>query len=193
MGLDQYIYRCSKIGKKALAQFNGKRESEIDWHEYMTLHKNSVDKHPEMYSDLMDILQPVKLVETLINMHRIREDHDVPSHYEIGFRSVGNGETMWRFYGEPEEKSITVSLTDDELKPYIYDQPAEYYICRGKEVYYMRKHYDTQDAIYETYEGDIQNCGYYHMTQEMIEALNDEEGRRVLDPDAKTLYYHEWY
>lgn len=193
MGLDQYVYKCSKIGKKTLLQLDGKREAAIDWREYMALRKDGVDEHPEMYSDLMDILQPIKLVETLINMYRIREDNDVPSHYEIGFRSTGNGKTTWKFYGESEEKPVTVSLTDDELKPYIYDQPSTYYICRCKEVYYMRKHYDTQDAIYDAYDGDIQNCGYHHMSQEMIEVLNDMEGKRILDPNAKTLYYHEWY
>lgn len=193
MGLDQYIYRCSKIGKKTLSQLNGKRESEIDWHEYMALRKDSVDKHPEKYGDLMDILQPIKLVETLINMYRIREDHDVPAHYEIGYRSVGNGQTTWSFYGDPEEKPITVSLTDDELKPYTYDQPTDYYICRGKEVYYMRKEYEVQDSIYELYDGTIENCGYHHMSENMIDVVNECAGKKVLDPTATNLFYHEWY
>lgn len=193
MGLDQYIYRCSKIGKKTLLQLNGKRKNEIDWHEYMALRKDGVDESPEKYGDLMDILQPIKLVETLINMYRIMEDHDVPAHYETDYRSMGNGKITWGFYGESGEKPITVSLTDDELKPYIYDQPTDYYICRGKEVYYMRKHYDTQDAMYDLYDGDIQNCGYHHMSEVMIHDLNDLEGKKVLDENATNLYYHEWY
>jgi hypothetical protein len=113
MGLDQYVYRCSKIGKKTLLQLNGKRENEIDWHEYMALRKDDVDENPEMYGDLMDILQPIKLVETLINMYRIMEDHDVPAHYEIGYRSMGNGKKIWGFYGR-------VSLVRVAIKRYTF-------------------------------------------------------------------------
>ncbi len=193
MGLDQYIYRCRKIGKKALLQLNGKRKSEIDWHEYMVLHKDRVDKRHEMYGDLMDILQPIKLVKTSIDMYRIRENHDVPAHYEIGYRSEGDGQITWSFYGDPEEKPVIVSLTDNELKPYTYDQLTDYYICRSKEVYYMRKEYEVQDSIYELYDGTIENCGYHHMSENMIDVVNECAGKKVLDPAATNLFYHEWY
>lgn len=192
MGLDQYVYQMRKVSQKNIQEFNKKNVDDLP-DGVLTINKASVDENPNMYKDILPILTPIKLVATLIDMERIKKDHNVPEYYQIGSRSCGGGSIGWGFYAPERRGYVDVTLDEDELKSYLYDEERDYYICYYKEVYYMRKHYDTQDLMYEIYEGEIENCGFHHMSQEMIEALNESEGKRVLDTRAKSLYYYEWY
>ena len=141
MGLDQYIYRLSKVGKDTIKKLNGMHKDDIDYHDYMVVSKETIDKYPNSYSDILDILRPIQVKNTFID----------------------------------GEKTV------------------DSYICKRKEVYYMRKEYEVQDSIYELYDGVIDNCGYHHMTEDMIDVVNECAGKKVLDTQANNLYYHEWY
>ena len=191
MGLDHYVYRMKQIGKKTLLQLNGKKEDDFDYHEYLILDKDYVDDNPSMYKDIMTILRPIQIVKEYVNMDLIRKDNNIPEDWHLGLRSYGEDIT-YGFYGR-DHQSKQVHLTVEQHKKYEYSELVDSYICYCTEVHYMRKEYDIQDAMYELHDGDIQNCGYYHMSEEMIDKLNELSGRKVLDESATNLYYHEWY
>ena len=191
MGLDQYVYRMKKIGKATAKQLEGKNTAEIDYNKFVVMDQDYVDKNPDMFSDIKDILTPVTVIDTTIDIERIKKDYDVPEHWCIYMRSFMGGGATYGFSGDG--KSVTVSLDDNKLKQYLLEENTPSYVCYMTEVYYMRKHYETQDAMYDLYDGDIQNCGYHHMSEVMIHDLNDLEGKKVLDENATNLYYHEWY
>lgn len=190
MGLDQYIYRMKKIGKDTLKELNGKHMDNIDGSQYMTIDKRFVDSAE--YRDLADILQPIKLVATYIDEQKIKRDAKIPDDWQRTFEMTGRDLIKYVYGKNGECKSVVIPRSVFESR-YLYDQEKDFYICRCKEVYYMRKFYDVQDAMYDLYDGDIENLGYHHMSEKMIYTLNDLVGKKVLDTDATNLYYHEWY
>lgn len=195
MGLDQYIYRLSKVGKDTIKKLNGMNEDDIDWHDYMIVSKETMDKYPNCYSDILDILRPIQVKNTLIDIDRMEKDYHVD-----GLRCRG---TIMSYKGivyeyvkktpDGNHETISISLSEEQLKKYRYEKTVDSYICRRKEVYYMRKEYEVQDSIYELYDGAIENCGYHHMSEDMIHAVNECAGKKVLDPAATNLFYYEWY
>lgn len=195
MGLDQFVYRMSKVGRDTLKQLNGKNEKDIDFRKFLVISQDEADWHPDMYSDIKDILSPVYMIYTFVNITKIRQDYEVPEDWEIGMKSYGGGEVTYGFrkYVDKEWKTKSVTLTDDELKKYLYDEEIPSYICYKKEVHYMRKEYDIDDAMSELYDGTLENCGYHRMNVDMIDTLNELSGKKILNPDATNLYYHQWY
>lgn len=191
MGLDQYIYRLKQVGDKTIKALQGKKVEELDWHKYLVMDKNGVDCKPEMYKDIMHLLRPIKLIESYVDVEKLKKDAGVPEDWSLTCRSIMGSEITYTWGDLNGHISATVNK-DNEDK-YVYEKEIESYICYCKEVYYTRKEYEIQDIMYDLYEGDIENCGYHHMSEDMIEALNEGEGKKVLDTDATNLYYHEWY
>ena len=191
MGLDQYVYRLKQVGDKTIKVLQGKMTNDLDWKKYLVLDKQGVDQKPEMYKDIMHLLRPIKLKELLVNLDQLKKDAGVPDDWDITCRSIMGTETTYTW--GTIDNHISATVNDDNSDKYVYEKEVESYICYCKEVYYMRKHYDVQDDMYNLYDGAIENCGYYHMSEEMIDMLNFKEGKKVLDTQANNLYYHEWY
>lgn len=195
MGLDQYVYRLSKVGKDTIKKLNGMYEDNIDWHDYMIVSKETVDKYPNSYSDILDILRPIQVKNILLDVDRMEKDYHVDG---LDCRSTimnykGITYEYLKKHSNGDCEQISISLSEEQLKKYLYEKTVDSYICRRKEVYYMRKEYEVQDSIYELYDGVIDNCGYHHMTEDMIDVVNECAGKKVLDPAATNLFYHEWY
>lgn len=191
MGLDQYVYRMKQVGQKTIKAMDGKHIDDIDYHKYLVLDKKGVDNNPEMYRDLMSLLRPITIVESYINVAQLKKDAGVPEDWSLISRSIMNGETTYTW--GTFDNHIKATVNDDNSDKYVYEERIPSYICRCTEVYYMRKHYEVQDDMYDLYDGAIENCGYHHMSEEMIDMLNFKEGKKVLDTQATNLYYHEWY
>lgn len=190
MGLDQYVYRLKQVGTKTIKALEGKMAEDLDWKKYLVLDKQGVDQS-EMYKDIMHLLRPIKLKELRVNLDQLKKDAGVPDDWDVTCRSIMGTEITYTWGTMNNHISATVNA-DNENK-YVYEKEVESYICYCTEVHYMRKEYDIQDAMYDLYDGDIENCGYYHMSKEMIDKLNELSGKKVLDNSATNLYYHEWY
>lgn len=191
MGLDQYIYRLKQVGSKTVKALNGKHMEELDNKVYLILSKSGVDKYPEMFKDIMNILRPITLIDSFVDVNKLKRDAGVPDSWGLTCRSyVGNEMT---YTWGTMDNHISATVNDDNKDKYVYEESVPSYICYAKEVYYMRKHYEVQDDMYDLYDGVIENCGYHHMSEEMIDMLNFKEGKKVLDTQANNLYYHEWY
>jgi len=191
MGLDQYVYRLSKVGKDTIKKLNGMNEDDIDWHDYMVVSKEAMDKYPNSYSDILDILRPIQVKNILVDTERMEKDYHVDGLYCRG--TIMSSKGIVYEYVDGNHETISIALSEEQLKKYRYEKTVDSYICKRKEVYYMRKEYEVQDSIYELYDGVIDNCGYHHMTEDMIDVVNECAGKKVLDTQANNLYYHEWY
>lgn len=190
MGLDHYVYRMKKIGKETLKQLNGKHADEFDWHKYLVLDAEYVETERGMYEDLKGVLQPITVIKTFVDIPRIEKELEIPNTAGIIMTSH-QGNTTTYIWNTPDHKSFT--LNEQNEKEYTYNEEVPSYICYCTEVHYMRKEYEIQDAMYELYDGDIQNCGYYHMSEDMLDKINELSGRKVVDSSATNLFYHEWY
>jgi hypothetical protein len=78
-------------------------------------------------------------------------------------------------------------LSDRYLVPTVND----FYVCDTREVMYWRKEYGLQAYFYEQL-GDVENCGYYHLDEEFINAFNWAYPSWHIDY-GDGLFYHEWY
>ena len=91
-----------------------------------------------------------------------------------------------------------VTIKEDELKNFIYEEEEVFWLMELEEVGYWRKEYELQNQIYEMFKKDgieIENCGYYKLDKNKIYEIdkynNGEQGLIYhIDDD---LFYHEWY
>lgn len=94
------------------------------------------------------------------------------------------------------EKSISIP-TKDIAEKYTVVNDVVMLCCAIKRGAYWRKDYPLQERIYEASPYTIENCGYYPLTDEMEEVINDDltmNGDHPLHAeDGEVLVYHEWY
>lgn len=191
MGLDQYLYRVSKIGDGLAKRLEGKNTSDVSG--YFILGREYIEDEEiqRTFKDLLPYFTKVRMLRTEIDLDRIRRDNGIPQDaYWIDSRHVGN-----------ERSEITFALPDGtdktvewDAQRYTFEEPFDAYVCQKEEVYYWRKAYDVQDYIYDALKPtDVENCGYYLLSPDII---NDMVERGFIDycfDDSGDIFYHEWY
>ena len=88
------------------------------------------------------------------------------------------------------DKTIEVSLSEIEEK---FKKEITYdgYAVELQRVAYWRKDYDLEDRIYEQLDREIENCGYYLVTNKDLEELDLLD---IIDCEPNDdIFYHEWY
>lgn len=193
MGLDMYMYRAKKLNEAEVKSLIGKHAQKIaEESDYTYFTKNEVLDDPEL-AELMPMLTTVTMKNTFINMEKIRKDNEIPEDAYIAGSSYSNKGNSYSFRNDSGFHK-EVSLPEDVLQTYLFDADEEYLVCHMEEVAYWRKEYDVQDFIHENIEADILNCGYYEVSQELLDRLYDMgEVEELYCEDDEKIFYHEWY
>lgn len=183
MGLDQYIYHVTKTHYDEQHTFN---RSELSDHVVIPVQEIDLP----MYAGLKPYCQKLKVLNEYYDVAKMRADH-----------GLSDDAFIWRYTAD----SITIGdgkhdvEIDDETvrQKYTIQKVEEEYVCHTHEVYYWRKAYDVREWFEDHIDSKIENCGYYPLSAETLEAFD----RRFLDanfpripPDENSeLVYHEWY
>ena len=179
MGLDMYLYRARK-------------ESDFE-KAGITIPLDEFEKHRDMYKALMPFLTKVDHLTPCYDIDKICQDFGLDrATIYLCFQS-SDGERRFT-----DHAGNFANLTEDQVKKeYLIHKNITYYICDLCEVYYWRKAYDVEDAIYEACNFEVENCGYYRMTQKMLAAIKRKDPRFKErfheDISQKDIFYHEWY
>ena len=191
MGLDQYLYRVSKIDDGLAKRIEGKNRRDLQ--EYFILDSEGVesDETQRMLKDLLPYLTKVKMLRTGIDIERAKKDNNVEMDYDwIGYHYSGDKRAGLWFIGNVGAEE----LVECDVEQYEYEEPFEAYVCQKEEVYYWRKAYEVQDYVYDALKPtQVENCGYYLLSPDII---NDMVERGFIDycfDDSGDILYHEWY
>lgn len=184
MGLDMYIYRCSK--PRLIA------DNVYDRSELYGIVLSAEDLDNPKFKDLAPYCAKVRVINHYYDMKKIREDYKLSEDSYIwayGSHGITLGD-----YINGRRKDVTISREDVDRK-YTIDREEIRYVCDRDEEMYWRKEYDIQKFFYEHL--PVENVGYYKLTRDLIEEFNREypEDAFVAEEatDSSALFYYEWY
>lgn len=182
MGLDMFIYRCSK------PKLEPDRVYKRDELGGVIISAEEMDL--PMYKMLRPYCTPCKVRNRYYNIEQIRKDHGLSDASYIGMESYAS----ITVYDPSDQRSVDIVRSTINEK-YITEEVEDSYNCNCEEEYYWRKEYDLQNFFYHHF--TVENCGFYMLTAEIMEELNERfPGHHVVPEDPtedSALFYHEWY
>lgn len=192
MGLDMYVFRIRRVN------LNNRIYShdEIDALNLTTCTVDGFERAGSAMEQLRPYASKIQVVNDYYNLEQIIQDYKLPANSHIGMIS-GSGITVSGRDSNGQRVSADISSAEINSK-YIISKTEDAYAWNSQQVAYWRKHYSLQEMFYDLI-GDVENCGYYKLSREMIEALYDEYAEDVgaipLEDatDDVALFYHEWY
>ncbi len=184
MGLDMYIYRCSKPDLKPNKVYDSAEISDIMLTEE--------ELKEQMYRDLTPYCEKIRVINHYYDMEKIRADYGLSQDAWI-WCWCGSGITV----GDKTptgRRDVEISHEDIETK-YTVSKEEIRFVCKCEEEKYWRKAYEIQDFFYDHY--PVENVGYYKLSKEVIEEFNKRYPRDAFEAEDETessaLFYHEWY
>ena len=192
MGLDMYVSRISKV--------------DLEYRLYTSDEINDIGLNVCTIKDFenaglaMEQILPyaskIQTVNEYYDMEKIKADYNLPGNSHIGMISPRGIRVGGR---DADGQYVSVDISPDDIRGnYTITEVEDCYAWQSEEVAYWRKNYDLRDAFYDLI-GYVENCGYYVIDAEMINALQVEFEDDMCDVPAENptseqaLFYHEWY
>lgn len=194
MGLDMHLFRVKTIPQSCIDKMRGKTAEEIqnEW-------SNSLIFDPSKETGTTDLLPYAKKIEIIaryFDLCKIKECYNIPQDAWISGESVSDTEHHFSFC--EDQKSIGVSIPNDEIKKFIFSRIERRYIVFVEELYYWQNAYIIQDAFYERF--PIVNCGFHQVNNESLKEICEEAMAKndflelpIYCEDDEGIFYHEWY
>ena len=209
MGLDMHLFAISKLTDNELKKYHNHPIELLDDTNISVIRKETIEDEEEaMIEGIKSCLSEATVIDSLIDIKKIKIDNDIPDDAYISGQCYSFEFTEYIFRNDKGFRK-EVKLPNDELyDKYVIHPESDVYLFHKHEVHYWRKYYNLQNLIHEMIEEDnntdVMNCGYYPLTDEQIEQINDflaqhpyEDGTHdeVFDRNTEdeTIVYWEWY
>lgn len=191
MGLDMNVYM---IQRPVLD--SGKVYDSNDFNDDEIVIREAEINEP-LYRQIIPYCTKVQVVNHYYNLAEIGRDYGMTEVHIGGWSCDKNG-SRTSFYGCKNGKNEHLTLSDDLIdSKYTIDREEICCVCVREEIRYWRKAYDIQEWFHEHISEQVENTGYYILTEEMIRAFNKrfpEDKLPVEAPDVNgALVYWEWY
>lgn len=186
---NQYVYKLKKMSKSALSEFDKKYYEDINSDEYIIIDKDDVNNCPKMYEDLNKIISSITLISSALNIDKIRKFYDIPRDYTLVHCKINNGKIGCIFSDVDKIKKITLLIGNPKM--FFQEEEKEYFICKCNQKYTLENRSDIVEIIKRTYNGNVDDKGFYWISSDMIKKIN-----RVLSPKISTntsnLFFHSY-
>ena len=190
MGLDMYAVKIRKPTTEEIEKIKQTKELPDN---FIGIPAENIDDND--VRDLKPYSEKLSIVTAYIDMAKIRKDFKVEDAMRIGAECYSAEGVKWTFFGN--STSMNVALTQKEIdEKYTITKEEERYVSHGEPIGYWRKAYDLQEAIYDAYDGMIENLGYHKCNEKMIShmiAAPYDAGLHEVIKDDDVIFYHEWY
>lgn len=194
MGLDMFVFAMKKMTKeekeKLETEPNEKNTDAMKLTHY-TINKETKDRLSELLQVFPDSVFDLML--PYYDMEKIWKEHDGRGKYPGGYVCLYGDKSTGFHIGEKY-----IELSNEEIdQKYIFEKSTPCLVVHTREAAYWRKNDDLQEKIYEQLNRQIENQGYYGLSEDDIEALahEDRQFAKLLEnrKDDETYFYHEWY
>lgn len=192
MGLDMYIYGIEDISNENIPENLDEKWYDDRGYNYCILYD---EEDEALYRDLYDYSLIRNVVYTETDWEKFKKHHHLSEDAQLW--RVSSNNTYSFTWGNNLENNKEFQIS--ELKKYDIKVVRKTLIFRKKELAYWRKEYDLQDLIYNNYDGEIYNCGYHYLNDEIMKKINNYLKKRHIDKqdlnnsDYPIKMYHEWY
>lgn len=182
MGLDMYLYKLKKPDIK-MGIYNWD-DPVID----QLLQISQDEYEQEMYAQIHPFCTRIFVKREDYDYEKIAADYDM----KMPIRISGFGTGGCTFTDDVSH----VSILPEDIKKYQKPFMQTMYVADKEQVYYWRKAYDVQSMLYNKMECEIENCGFYLLTEELAEEIakiDAEFDTSIVSDDRANIFYHEWY
>ena len=220
MGLDMYIYKISKISEQEALWMFGKPISFLKEKFPRCDFFPVPEEDSEDYALVEGLVPYAHKIAVLVekwNFEKIRKGFGIPDYATDGrVCMIGGGKTCFSFTKpvsdfcgceEEDEESesddapenaserFEAEIPDDEQEKYVDVVAESAYVVKQEEIAYYRKYYVLQEALHQLSPVTVENCGYYEMTDDMLDAVSDYDNFFQTPDleDGEALFYWEWY
>jgi hypothetical protein len=184
MGLDQYMFRVSKV--KGIRKGRSYERDDSLLEGCIFIPAEEIDE--DMYVALKPFATPIKMSDQVYNMERIIKDYNLSDDAYIGSFIGG---TITVTSGDKR-----VSISDEEVHAkYITTRFRDIYAVASEEIYYWRKAYEISEFMNDAV-GPVENCGFYAVNRDVANDLLEYDSK--IDPNDfpetdSNVMYHEWF
>jgi len=185
MGLDMFMYKATTPG------IDSNKIHDYDDLKAMGYSIFDDEDIKEKYrKDIKQMAVPCMVMAEFTDWDKMRSDLgtvEIPEIYGI---------TRGLYFLSADGRNFTI--TEENFHNYIYQKAKKFWVIKFDRIGYWRNEHDLQDYIYSLKKKkkvDVENCGYYLMSSEQLELIDNEtDGEYALrDYKDDKVYYHEWY
>jgi hypothetical protein len=193
MGLDQYIYRISKITEEDIANI---KSGSVKQFAIIDLYTPEEEELVELIKDYIYIEE--RDVECY-NRDKVKDYFNIPDSAYLMSASQSGGSYIWRFKESNSDKTYEVDVysVTDKSKVSVTKHIKTAYI-KETEIGYWRKDYKLREKMYNACDHAIRNCGYYPLNKEMIKIVRRDKTQIISREELTStkdviICYLEWY
>ena len=192
MGLDMWMYGIKDISNDEIPDNMPESWYEENGYKLIT-HYDDDNDFEQMFHDMYAYSAERNVEYSETDFDKVKEDYGIKKEAHISFFG-GNtiGFSCKDYYKE-------IDITQDELDKYEKKVFHKALIFKADELAYWRKEYDLQDLIYNEYCGQICNCGFHEIDDDMMKKINRylrvrNMSKQSINNDGYIAkMYHEWY
>lgn len=185
MGLDMYVFR---VQTPSLDPQKVYARDELQ--DYVVLPPQRAAL--VLYQQVLPYAQKLRVVNSYYDLEKISADHHMTDASIVGITPL----EIW-VAGQVAGVSATVTIRSEQIRAhYTIDREEECFVFKREKVAYWRKDYDLQELIYDVLAENIENTGYYLLTEEAVVAINgygDQYCQWFEPTETSALFYWEWY
>jgi hypothetical protein len=176
MGLDMYVFQAFEPRVYA-------RKPVYEKYEVGDIHIPVGEAEQDAVRQLIPYCKKLAMREQFYDMDKIRSDLGFSEKSYIGV--LGGDFIIVR---DPNgDKTQEIQCADS----YLVSTVNDFYVCDTREVMRWRKEYGLQ-AYFHEHLGNVENCGFYHLDEEFLNAFNRAYPHLCIDY-GDGLFYEEWY
>lgn len=181
MGLDMFVYKISKANVEERKVYTLKKLDRL-----ADIVINEKDIKDSKIAELKPYLTSVQTINSYYSMSRILKDNGLPETLDADLCFVSSEETG---FSVPSLNKI-IAIKSEDIEKYIDHKLETVFVCNETQVCYWRQADDIQSRFLELI-GHVENCGFYKIDEDIIDAINKEFDTNI--PYEDDLFYHEWY
>lgn len=189
MGLDMFVFRVTKQQLDSGTVYDRSDLSGVIIDES--------DMDAPAYRQILPYCAKVRVINHYYDMEKLAAEYGITNAYIGGYgftQSEAKIILCGKKDGNPFNEIIPAKLIESR---YVIDREETCFVCGSEEIRYWRKEYDVQDWFYDHISEQIENTGYYTLSEETILQFNKafpDDALPVEPPDEESaLVYYEWY
>ena len=200
MGLDMYLNRIQKLTdeeKKLVADYHDKAIGGGIAEVVLTY----IDGRPIYAGEIEDIMPYMHIVDIpkrYWNEEKLKKHFDVPDNAIRVSEQYSHEGNVWTYKLDGKYFHVAFNDIKDMVDEFLETHIVKCGYFKISEVAYWRKEYDLDNMLCKAYDGEVRNCGYHKLNDEMRKIILEHESGNLAECDIEdtedsVVCYHQWY
>lgn len=201
MGLDMYLNRVTRLtdDEKKLVAENDDKTVENSFTEFVLtgINGNPIYIKGEI-DDIMPFMHVIDVPKKYWSETRLKRHFGIPDGaYRVSEQYSHEG-NVWTYKLYGKYFSVVFNDIKDNVDEFVDTHIVKCGYFKISEVAYWRKEYDLDNMLCKAYDGEVMNCGYHKLNDEMRKIILEHEAGKLTahdieDTEDSVVCYHQWY